>query len=42
MPLQARGYLGHGDQLALQLVFKIWEFTLGVGWLLVPDKSLDL
>jgi hypothetical protein len=42
MPLQARDYLGHGDKLALQLVVKIREFTLGVGWLLVPDKGLDL
>jgi hypothetical protein len=42
MPLQAREYLGHGDNLALQLVVKTREFTLGVGWLLVPDKGLDL
>jgi hypothetical protein len=40
MPLQARDYLGHGDKLALQLAVKIREFTLGVGWLLGPDKGV--
>ena len=42
MALQARDFLGHRNKLALQLVVKIRDFTLGVGCLLAPDKGLDL